>query len=835
MSHLVVINLGTGDLQGGCASVVAQVSNRADHQYPMQYLGSLPPAPELAQLYRRWQLLYQEFYRERGTAADLVGVEPDLSATRAITISTSGVTHFSEVEFSDLAQQLRQQLNIWLNAESFHSIDRKLSRLFDPANPIQVMIQTNDPVLRRLPWHLWNFFEDFPQAEVTLSLAAYERIPDCPQLTGAVRILALLGDSHKIDIQSDRRVIEALPNAAPLFLSQPSPAQLHEHLWDHRGWDILFFAGHSRTEAQFSGETGRLYINSQDSLTLDQLRNGLRRAIRQGLKLAIFNSCDGLGLAQALADLHIPQVIVMREIVPDAVAQAFFREFLSQFASGQSLCRAVREAREKLEQFEGEYPCATWLPLICQNPAEEPMQWRQQQPASSATPPETLPKTLSEALPQESPEDPSPENSPENSPQKSPSASSAHKQLPKLLTTLLTSLLVTASALGIRHLGGFQAWELRAFDPLMRLRPAEPPDSRMLLVTITDQDVQQQNAQDRRGASLSDQALAQLLNKLQPHQPRVIGLDLYRDFPIDPASGLATQLQQTPQFVAVCEVGTEAGTQPLAGIPKERLSFSDLPIDSDGVVRRQILGMAASPNSFCVTDTAFSLRLAQLYLSAQGIQTSRDASGILQIGKTRFPPLRSESGGYHQLDALGYQVMLNYRAAHPPAAQVTLGDILSGRLDSQLADLVRDRLVLIGTVAPSFKDYFLTPYSQSDPMQKMPGVVVQTQMTSQILSAVLDQRPLLGSLPSWGVALWIWGWAGLGAGLIYWRSPWVGLAGAAAIVTIGGMTIGGISYGCLLQGVWLPAVPAAFGFVVAYSSGLFYKLWIPKWQSNRST
>jgi hypothetical protein len=83
-------------------------------------------------------------------------------------------------------------------------------------------------------------------------------------------------------------------------------------------------------------------------------------------------------MAQALADLHIPQVIVMREWVPDTVAQAFFREFLMRFAEGHSLYASVREAREKLEQLEDEYPCATWLPLICQNPAAEPMVWRVQ-------------------------------------------------------------------------------------------------------------------------------------------------------------------------------------------------------------------------------------------------------------------------------------------------------------------------------------------------------------------------------------------------------------------------------------------------------------------------
>lgn len=756
MSYLVVINLGIGNLQSGCENVIAQVSDR-QAGYPMQYVASLPPAPELEQLYRRWQLLYREFYRERGT--------------RAITISSIGVTHFSEVEFGDLAQQLRRRLNLWLNSESFHSIDRKLSRLFDPTDAIQVIIETNDLLLRRLPWHLWNFFEDFPQAEVALSVAEYERIPDRSSRSGKMRVLAVLGNSNQIDLESDRQSIEALPNAAPLFLTEPSSSQLNEYLWDQKGWDILFFAGHSQTE----NDTGRLSLNLQESLTIDQLRNALKRAIRQGLKLAIFNSCDGLGLAKALADLQIPQVIVMREVVPDAVAQTFFREFLSLFASGHSLYAAVREAREKLEKLEGEYPCATWLPVICQNPAEVSIEWR------------SLPK-------------PAPAR-------------------PLRLPMLLTSLLVTLGTIALRSLGGLQAVELRSFDALMRSRPAESPDSRLLIVTITEADVQNQNAQERRGASLSDRALSQLIAKLRPHQPRVIGLDLYRDFPIDPASGLKAQLQQTPQFVAVCEVGEGEGTKPLEGISGDRLSFSDLPIDPDGVVRRQILGMAAAPNSACVTDISFSFRLAQLYLTAEGIEVGRDADGTVQIGETRFSQLRSDSGGYHQLDALGYQVMLNYRAAHPPAIQVTLSEILDGSLDAQLADLVRDRVVLIGTTAPSFKDYFLTPYSQADPMQKLPGVVVQAQMTSQILSAVLDRRPLIVGLPAWGVVLWVGGWAGIGGAIaLLYRSPFrIGLAGTGAIATLGGL-----SYFGLLQGLWLPIVPAAIALVATSGAVIVY-------------
>ncbi|MEO0969096.1 MAG: CHAT domain-containing protein, partial [Cyanobacteria bacterium J06639_18] len=75
-----------------------------------------------------------------------------------------------------------------------------------------------------------------------------------------------------------------------------------------------------------------------------------------GLKLAIFNSCDGLGLAKELGDLNIPQTIVMRENVPDIIAHEFLKNFLKSFAAGESLHLAVRYARLQLQGLEDNFP-----------------------------------------------------------------------------------------------------------------------------------------------------------------------------------------------------------------------------------------------------------------------------------------------------------------------------------------------------------------------------------------------------------------------------------------------------------------------------------------------
>ena len=56
-------------------------------------------------------------------------------------------------------------------------------------------------------------------------------------------------------------------------------------------------------------------------------KNAMKIAIAKGLQLAIFNSCDGLGIANQLAKLYLPQSIVMREVVADEAAQKFSQYF----------------------------------------------------------------------------------------------------------------------------------------------------------------------------------------------------------------------------------------------------------------------------------------------------------------------------------------------------------------------------------------------------------------------------------------------------------------------------------------------------------------------------
>jgi hypothetical protein len=68
-----------------------------------------------------------------------------------------------------------------------------------------------------------------------------------------------------------------------------------------RSQQIFFFAGHSSSEDDAA--RGSIELNQNDSINIDLFEHEIADAVEYGLQLAIFNSCDGLGIAQQLSNL----------------------------------------------------------------------------------------------------------------------------------------------------------------------------------------------------------------------------------------------------------------------------------------------------------------------------------------------------------------------------------------------------------------------------------------------------------------------------------------------------------------------------------------------------
>jgi hypothetical protein len=369
MGKLVILRLLTGDLGQDIQTVLSIESTGGDRALPRtEVSGVLPANPNLEKTLQQWQSHYR-----------------CLEGTR---IQPQGIYLNRRQEAINACQNLvptvRSQFNNWLLADSFRAIrDKWLAELMK--EEVLVLVRTSNASLLHLPWYVWDLVEQNPSAEVALNIFDTDPIPVSKGTTarGKVRILAILGNKEGIDLDRDRQLLNQFTDAETTFLVEPQRAEINDQLWEEH-WDILFFAGHSRSE----GDHGRIYINQTDCLTIAELRHALQKAISNGLQLAIFNSCDGLGLALELQLLQLPQVIVMREPVTDRVAQAFLRYFLPAFASGQPLYLAVREARLRLQGLEDELPGASWLPVIVQSAMGHALTWQQLGHAQPAPHPE---------------------------------------------------------------------------------------------------------------------------------------------------------------------------------------------------------------------------------------------------------------------------------------------------------------------------------------------------------------------------------------------------------------------------------------------------------------
>lgn len=758
MSKLIVISLEKGNLNDGFFPVTAQLWEKNTSR-PIKFIGSLPPAPKIAELYKRFQLIYQALHKRFVSRS---GLEVD----------STGLNNVSEVDFSEVQEQLYEEINSWLNSDLFRPIDQKLREKLALDEEFQVIIEASDYLLQQLPWHLWNFIEHYQLCEVAVSTPKYERVIPLPkQKTNKVRILAILGNSQGINIQQDRNILEQLPNASTVFLVEPSRQELDKWLWDEQGWDILFFAGHSQSQ----DDRGHIHINQTSSLTINELKNALTYAISRGLKIAIFNSCDGFGLARQLTDLQINQIIVMREEIPDFIAQEFAKHFLGAFSEGQSFYLAVRYARSRLQGLEEEFPGASWLPVICQNIAEETLTWQE---LCGQTNTIGFPKLTAR----------------------------------NLKITFLVSVLIAGLITGVRSLGFMQQWELSAFDSMMRMRPDEGADKRLLVITVTEADIQAQK--ERQKSSLSDSTLQKLLQKLSLYKPRAIGLDIYRDFAVGSQyPDLANNLRTNNNFIAICQVSGSkkqaVGISPPPEIPPNRIGFSDVVLDSDLVIRRNLLSMTPELGSNCKSPYSLNFELARQYLAKEGIGFDITDEGYLQLGKIVFKPIDVPTGGYQKLDTYGHQILLNYRSSREVAKQVSVAQVLNNQFDP---NLVKDKIVLIGVDSQSAKDYFLTPYSMATtPHQEISGVLLHAHMVSQILSAVLDKRSLLWVLPAWGEILWICG-TSLVAGIlaVYSRSQ----LKLAILISAELLILYGCCFILLLYGGWMPFLPSALGLVI---------------------
>lgn len=387
---------------------------------------------------------------------------------------------------------------------------------------------------------------------------------------------------------------------------------------------------------------------------------------------------------------------------------------------------------------------------------------------------------------------------------------------------------VTGAVLALQSSGALQLLETAVLDRWFRLRPPESSESRVVIVTIDETDI------SRLGRwPMSDATLATLLKNLQIHQPALIGLDLYRNLPVKPGhQELLNVFASTPNLIGIQKALSDANGSVVEPPPvlgeRNQVAASDLVLDADGKVRRHLLSVRVSETSSQGTrqsKTSFTLglKLALAYLEAQNIKPqSTGKNGVLKLGKAQFLPLQENDGGYVRADVGGYQLLSNFHRLHGGFPKISLTDVLEDKVP---ANLIRGRIVLIGTVAHSLGDKFYTPYT-NDARTAWMGVELHADLASQILSAALDGRQLLLGLPEPLEWLWILLWSSIGT-VFGWniRSPslWRSKSLGWAVITI--PTVIASPYLFFLAGWWVTMASPFLALVSAGITSRCYLLW----------
>lgn len=367
-----------------------------------------------------------------------------------------------------------------------------------------------------------------------------------------------------------------------------------------------------------------------------------------------------------------------------------------------------------------------------------------------------------------------------------------------------------AAVLAMREGGLLDGFELTLQDQLVQLRGdrGPSPDERLLVIGITDEDIQTQQRWP-----ISDRTLAEAITQLQRHRPAAIGLDLYRDVRHEPGFNDLAIAIRAPNIITIRKIaGVPAylayGDHP----PVDRIGLNDIPLDSDGVVRRTLL-MADTPSG----EFFFSLplRLAVQYFAQRPggptPEADPDNPYWMRFGPSTFRPLDRSSGLYRNLDSGGQQILLDYRTWDDQVARTySLTALLAGKIPPEH---IRDRIVLVGTVAESARDLFETPYSSGKQEAfRTPGVFVHAQAVSQILDVVEGKRPLPWYWSDAIEILWIVALAS-GTGFLVWA---IKTPRYLALVTGGvALAIGGVAYGAALGGGSVPLVTPTLAATLA--------------------
>lgn len=318
--------------------------------------------------YQQWQRAYVNFYKRAlrgrvGAVGQVASVGPDLHS-----------------QLVQAEARLLSEFHRWLRQGELADIRKTLS-IAARDQTIDLFLTCTPLEIARLPWETWEIGAEFGGAHIRMARSPSQIRVAPPPLSPQrrrPRVLVILGDDTGLDVAGDRRALQALKSLVDITVVGWTPGQdavalkqdICQAIAAPQGWDILFFAGHSN---EADAVAGHIYVAPQTALAIRELHPYLQTAQAQGLQFALFNSCSGLTIADALIELGISQVAVMREPIHNQVAQQFLIQFLHSLARHRDVQDALHDACRYLKSEQHlTYPSAYLVPSLFRQPDSIP-------------------------------------------------------------------------------------------------------------------------------------------------------------------------------------------------------------------------------------------------------------------------------------------------------------------------------------------------------------------------------------------------------------------------------------------------------------------------------
>lgn len=337
--------------------------------------------------YHQWQAAYLDYYKRvhlplRPIAKAESSSDPALRgrAAGSGTVAPSSIDWGKQLD--DAESALSNEFRAWLRrSQDLDALRREIalaSRSGDGQTGVNLLITCTPLELARLPWETWDIAADLA---IVSKIRISRSVVNIRQPAASVhhpvrrrpRLLAILGDDRGLDFAAEIKALkQALKPLVELVFVGWRPNQRIDDLKDQigqaiadpRGWDVLFFAGHSNETAN-----GELGIAPGVAIRVSDIASQLVSAKERGLQFALFNSCKGLKIASALIDLGLNQVVIMREPIENRVAQEFLVQFVQELAAHKDVHECTIAACQYLATTKKlTYPSAHLIPSLFRHP-----------------------------------------------------------------------------------------------------------------------------------------------------------------------------------------------------------------------------------------------------------------------------------------------------------------------------------------------------------------------------------------------------------------------------------------------------------------------------------